>query len=209
MRTSYTSRQGRRHLYYVCRKRKAAAKCQQQPVAAIDLDASLLDRLKESFGSHLDIAFVQHSVERIIYDSRTRQVGVTLVDSASFSYRLPVAKRPGVRHSLEEQQDCLGRVPRVSRLMALALRFQDLLSAGTVRNHAELARLGRVSRVRVCQILMLTNLAPGIQEALLFLPKTVRGRDCITEKRLRRVARLVDWDAQMQLFRRRLAGSQQ
>jgi hypothetical protein len=44
-----------------------------------------------------------------------------------------------------------------------------------VRNHAELAQLGHVSRVRMCQILMLTNLAPTIQEALLFLPKTVRG----------------------------------
>jgi hypothetical protein len=38
----------------------------------------------------------------------------------------------------------------------------------------------------MCQILMLTNLAPTIQEALVFLPKTVRGRDRITEHRLKR-----------------------
>jgi hypothetical protein len=62
----------------------------------------------------------------------------------------------------------------------------ELLSEGTVRNHAELARLGHVSRPRMCQILMLTNLAPTIQEALVFLPKTVRGRDRITEHRLKR-----------------------
>jgi hypothetical protein len=92
--------------------------------------------------------------------------------------------------------------------MALALRFQDLLSKGTVRNHAQLAELGHVSRVRVSHILMLTNLAPTIQETLLFLPKTVRGRDRITERSLRGMAKLVDWDAQMQLFRRCLAGSQ-
>jgi len=61
----------------------------------------------------------------------------------------------------------------------------------------------------MCQILMLTNLAPTIQEALLFLPKTVRGRDRITERRLRSVAKLVDWDVQIQLFRRCLASSQQ
>ena len=208
MRTSYTSRQGRRHLYYVCRKKKEDAKCQQQPVAAIDLDASVMERLEESFGSPFDIAFLTNSLERITYDSRAREVGVTLVDGSCFGYRLPLAKRPGVRRSLEEQQ-LLGRVPRVSRLMALALRFQDLFSGGIVRNYTELARLGHVSRVRVCQIMMLTNLAPTIQEALLFLPKTVVGRDCITEKRLRRVAKLVDWNAQMQLFRRRFAGSQQ
>jgi len=92
--------------------------------------------------------------------------------------------------------------------MALALRFQDLLAQGSVRNHAQLAELGRVSRVRVSQILMLTNLAPTIQETLVFLPKAVRGRDHITERSLRGIAKLVDWDAQIQLFRSRLTGSQ-
>jgi hypothetical protein len=92
--------------------------------------------------------------------------------------------------------------------MALALRFQDLLSNGMVRNRAQLAEVGHVSRVRVCQILMLTNLAPTIQETLLCLPKTVRGRDRMTEHRLRDIANLVDWEAQIQLFRRCFAGSQ-
>jgi hypothetical protein len=66
--------------------------------------------------------------------------------------------------------------------MALALKFQELLSEGAVRSHADLAKLGHVSRTRVCQILGLTNLAPLIQEALLLLPKPVRGRDRITRK---------------------------
>jgi hypothetical protein len=96
----------------------------------------------------------------------------------------------------------------VNRLMALALRFQDLLSHGIVRNRAELAELGHVSRVRVCQILLLTNLAPTIQETLLCLPKTVGGRDRMTEHRVRDIANLVDWEAQMQLFRSDLARSQ-
>jgi hypothetical protein len=56
---------------------------------------------------------------------------------------------------------------------------------------------------------MLTNLAPAIQEALLFLPKTLNGPDRITENRLRGIASLANWDAQMQLFRSHLAGSQQ
>jgi hypothetical protein len=93
--------------------------------------------------------------------------------------------------------------------MALALKFQALLSEGTVRNHAELAQLGQVSRTRVCQILGLTNLAPAIQEALLFLPKTVRGPDRITENRLRAIASLVPWEAQIESFRSQLAGSPQ
>ena len=92
--------------------------------------------------------------------------------------------------------------------MAQALKFQRLLSQGTVRNHAEVAQLGHVSRTRVCQILLLTNLAPTIQETLLFLPKTLHGPDRITENRLRRIASLVDWEAQIQLFRSHLARSQ-
>ncbi len=55
--------------------------------------------------------------------------------------------------------------------------FARMLAQGTLRHPAELAELGHVSRPRGCQILLLTNLAPAIQEAVLFLPKTVSGRD--------------------------------
>jgi hypothetical protein len=200
------TRQGRRHLYYVCRTNKADPNCKEKPVASVDLEPSLIEQLEPILGRHPDRIFLQHSVERITYDSRTREVGVTLVDGSRFAYTLPLAKRPGVRRKFEEQQ-ALGRVPRVSRLMALALKFQGLLSQGTVRSHADLAELGHVSRTRVCQILRLTNLAPAIQEALLFLPKTVRGPDRITENRVRAIASLVDWEAQIQLFRSHLASS--
>ncbi len=47
----------------------------------------------------------------------------------------------------------VGRVPRVARLMALALRFEHLVRVGTVTDHAELARLGHVTRARVSQIM--------------------------------------------------------
>jgi DNA invertase Pin-like site-specific DNA recombinase len=207
MRSTYGSRQGRRHLYYACRSKKVDPKCQQKPVASVDLEPSLIEQLKPILGQPPDRIFLQHSVERITCDSRTREVRVTLVDGGQFAYTLPVAHRRGVRGRFEEQQ-ALGRIPRVSRLMALALKFQDLLSRGTVRNHAALAELGHVSRTRVCQILRLTDLAPAIQEALLFLPKTVTGPDRFTEKRLRAIATLVDWEAQIQRFRCVLAGSQ-
>ena len=45
------------------------------------------------------------------------------------------------------------------------------------------------------------NLAPSIQEALLFLPKTVQGHDRINEKQMREIARLIDWERQEDLFR--------
>ena len=64
-----------------------------------------------------------------------------------------------------------GRLPRISRLMALAIRFDGLVREGVVADQAELARLGHVSRARITQIMNLLHLAPDIQEALLFLAR--------------------------------------
>jgi hypothetical protein len=89
-----------------------------------------------------------------------------------------------------------GRVPRITKLMALALRFDDLLQSGDIGSYAELARLGHVTPARVSQIMNLVYLAPDIQEALLFLPPTERGRDRIILADLRPIAALMDWRKQ-------------
>jgi hypothetical protein len=72
--------------------------------------------------------------------------------------------------------------------MALAIRFDTLVSRGEVQNSEDLARLGYVTRARITQIMNLLNLAPDIQEALLFLPRTTSGRDMFREKELRSIA---------------------
>lgn len=74
---------------------------------------------------------------------------------------------------------CSGRVPRVARLMALAIRFEEHIRSGIVTDYAELARVAHVSRARITQIMNLLMLAPDIQEAILFLPRTEFGRDRI------------------------------
>lgn len=93
-----------------------------------------------------------------------------------------------------------GRVPRVSRLMALAIRLEQLIRDGVVADQAELARLGHVSRARLTQVMNLLCLAPDIQEQILFLPATVRGRDAITEKELRTITAILDWRKQRRVF---------
>jgi len=80
--------------------------------------------------------------------------------------------------------------------MALAIRFDGLLREGAVTDQAEFARLGHVSRARVTQIMNLLHLAPDIQEAILFLPPVVEGRDPISERDLRPIAAEVDWGRQ-------------
>ncbi len=95
-----------------------------------------------------------------------------------------------------------GRVPRVSRLMALAIKFDRLIAEGAVRDQAELAELGYVTRARVTQIMNLLYLAPDIQEAILFLPRTERGRDPIRERMIRPIAAELDWRLQRRLWHR-------
>lgn len=53
------------------------------------------------------------------------------------------------------------------RLLALAIRFEGSLRQGVVKDYAELARLGRISRARISQIANLAVLAPDIQEDIL------------------------------------------
>src|SRR4029078_2476996 len=86
-----------------------------------------------------------------------------------------------------------GRIPRVSRLMALAIKFEGMIREGVVRDYAELARLGRGSRAWVSRFMSLLNLAPDIQEAVLYLPRVERGREPIRMRDLLPVAVLASW----------------
>lgn len=93
-----------------------------------------------------------------------------------------------------------GRVPRVSRVMALAILFENLLRSGTVSDTIELARLTKVTQPRITQVMNLLHLAPEIQEELLFLPLVTQGRDPIHEKQLRWMCAENDWRKQRPLW---------
>ena len=94
-----------------------------------------------------------------------------------------------------------GRTPRVSKLMALAIRFDQLLRDGKVADQSELARLAHVTQPRMTQIMNLLHLAPDIQEEILHLPPVEAGHDPITERDLRPIARLRDWEQQRAMWR--------
>ena len=103
-------------------------------------------------------------------------------------------------HQPGNTSTALGRVPRLARLMALAIRFEGLISAGAVANYAELARLGHVTRARITQITNLLLLAPDIQEQILFLPPTQHGRDPIHLAHVQPIAAVAEWRQQRQLW---------
>ena len=128
--------------------------------------------------------------------------------SLTLTIEVPVSFPQGGRGNHKEQCSGtaeaslpLGRVPRVARLMALALRLDELVRSGQVASYSALALLGQVTRARVCQILNLVHLAPEILEALLFLPRTERGRDPIILADVLPLAALLDWRTQRRLWR--------
>jgi len=93
-----------------------------------------------------------------------------------------------------------GRLPRITRLLALAVRFEDLLRNGTARDYAELARLGGVSRSRITQIMNLRRLAPALQERILWLPASSSAAGVVTERVVRRLTQCLDWREQIKMF---------
>ena len=92
------------------------------------------------------------------------------------------------------------RLPRVTKLLALAHKFERLIATGAVSDYAELARLGHVTRARLTQIMNLLLLAPAIQEELLFLPPVEDGRDPIIVAQLQPIAAAPDWAKQRRLW---------
>jgi hypothetical protein len=94
-----------------------------------------------------------------------------------------------------------GRVPRVARLMALAIKFDRMLQDGVVGSQTDLAALARVTQPRMTQIMNLLHLAPDIQEEILFLPPVTEGRDPVTERDLREIVTLCVWTSQREAWR--------
>lgn len=110
--------------------------------------------------------------------------------------------RKTIREDQEPTPPPAGRVPRVARLMALAIRFDDLIRTGEVADYAELARLAHVTRARITQIMNLLMLAPDIQEAILFLPRVERGRDPVHLGQLQPIALVPDWRRQRRMWKK-------
>ena len=71
-----------------------------------------------------------------------------------------------------------------------------------MKNFKTLARLGRVSPARISQIISLLQLAPDIQEAILFSRRTERGRDRLDVPRVLPLTKVVDCDQQRRLWHR-------
>lgn len=84
--------------------------------------------------------------------------------------------------------------------MALAIHCDELLRTGQVANQSALVEYAQITPARLTQILTLLNLAPDIQEQILFLPMTTKGRGEIQEKDIRQIAMELDWEKQRDML---------
>ena len=112
-------------------------------------------------------------------DDKLLQIEITIATAKG--HKRGLRCRPDVSKSPDPV-----RTPRITRLMALAIKFQDMVDRDEVRDYADLARLGFVSRARITQIMNLLNLAPDIQEELL-IPSTFPAEATIRERSLRHI----------------------
>src|ERR1022692_1512914 len=174
----YSTKKQRQYGYYVCRKaqQQGAASCPGQSIPAARMEGAILAGLGElaAAGARQPLRGALHALERgarrrrlgsflerIDYDGCRGEVSVCWrasgMDGAPVS--IPVRNRAAMRSSppAPEQSPVTtaARLPRITRLLALAVRFEGLLQEGTVRDYADLARLGGVSRARITQIMSL------------------------------------------------------
>ena len=193
--SGYTEKKGRRYAYYVCLKaqKHGAGACRGQSVTASRIESAVVEGVRHwaaqagreegrealigewenleraeqhaTLTKRIDrIRYNGSQAEATLYWSGESQGGPLMVRVRQRAGATPV----GIAEEGKAAVECgRERLPRITRLMALAVRLEDVLRGGTIGNSAQLARLGGVSRARITQILNLRNLAPAIQEAIL------------------------------------------
>ena len=152
-------------------------------------------------------------IEQIHYDGASGAVAITLrapensqIESHALTLEYKIPRRRGralPAFKLRAASETLTRPPRLARMLALAHKLDGVVRAGKVKDYAELARLAHVSPARIGQIVMLGQLAPAIQEHILFLGAEHAG--LIGELELREIAREPRWDLQRARFDELLA----
>ena len=122
--------------------------------------------------------------------------------NSSIEIRFPL--HPRSRNAALEIGDAAapesGVIPRATRVLALAIHFQEMIRSGEARDCADLARLAGVSRERISQIMKLAWLAPGIQMEVLYFPPVSGVHFPIRERALRNISNQICWGDQRVLW---------
>jgi DNA invertase Pin-like site-specific DNA recombinase len=205
---SQTSRHDRHYRYYVCgnAQRRGGKACPGSAIRANVIEESVVDQVtshcklgKRHRQEHVG-AWLHRLVKCVRYDGRSGQVTLEFLAAAGMdgtaplTYVLSRSPNPG-------QHAAARRLPRLTRLLALAVKCEGLVRSGAIPDYAELARRGWVTRARITQIMNLLHLAAPIQEEILHWPAGTSERDPVSERGLRRLTRIPSWSKQLELWR--------
>jgi hypothetical protein len=108
-------------------------------------------------------------------------------------FSLRTKLRPASEGAEQISSRRIGRLPRITQVLALAINLEDMIRRGEAKDYADLARLSCLCRERISQVVRLNYLAPDIQVELLYLPPTASGRFPVSETALRKIANLLSW----------------
>jgi hypothetical protein len=118
-------------------------------------------------------------------------------NSAPLEIQFQLRPRPrGAADVARSEYRSAGRVPQITRVLSLAIHFDEMIRRGDAKDYADIARLSCLCRERVSQIARLNYLAPDIQVELLYLPATPTGRYAVSETAMRKIANLLSWTDQ-------------
>lgn len=93
-----------------------------------------------------------------------------------------------------------GKIPTVSRMMALAIFYERLIKNGKVKSIYDIGRLENISQQRASQVMSLLLLSPSLQEKILTLPRQYPYSKHISTKKCINIATEIDFEKQEELF---------
>ncbi len=109
--------------------------------------------------------------------------------SVNFSFGLPKKKEDP------------GMVPTVSRMMALAIFYEQLIKEGKIKSVSDIGRLENITQQRVSQVMSLLLLNPRLQEKILTIPRQYLKSCRISTEKAINIAREIDFDRQEEMYK--------
>jgi hypothetical protein len=106
-----------------------------------------------------------------------------------------------VEAGTQPEQPTPGRLPRITKMMALAIRLDHFINSCQLTDQTELARADHVSRSRLTQNMDLNLLEPDIQEVILLTGDNSKNQSLLKKCSVRNVARIPSWSVQRRLWK--------
>jgi DNA invertase Pin-like site-specific DNA recombinase len=207
---STTRRLDRTYRYYVCTnaQRRGRKACPGKPIRADVIEESVLSQVTNHYKfnkrhrqEHVG-TLLHRLLQCVRYDGESGQVTLEFRPAAGMDGIAPLTYILSCGQDDPDQHTEARRLPRLTRLLALAVKCDGLVRSGAIPDYAELARRGWVTRARITQIMNLLHLAAPIQEEILHWPAGQRGP--VSERTLRRLTQIPLWSKQLERWRRLL-----